>query len=259
MKIEYNGEALEINYIDEGSGKTVLILHGWGTSVEVYRSIINVLSPHMRIIALDMPGFGKSDEPECAFDVCDYAAVVKLFLEKLKVDTLSVIGHSHGGRVSIFLAAEENSKIKYEKIILLDSAGIIAKKNFKTKMKIKTYKIGKAFLSISFIKKLFPDALESFKKKKGSADYSAASDIMRKSLVKCINRDMTPFMPKIKAPTLLIWGENDTATPVSDGEAMEKLIPNAGLVRIKNAGHYCFLDNPVLFRRVLYSFFKIEE
>ena len=61
-------------------------------------------------------------------------------------------------------------------------------------------------------------------------------------------------MPFIKAPSLLIWGENDTATPISDARIMEKLIPDAGLVSFKGAGHYSFLDNPAQFKAVIRSF-----
>ena len=65
---------------------------------------------------------------------------------------------------------------------------------------------------------------------------------MRGILSKVVNEDLQHVMPKIKASTLLIWGENDTATPLKDGQKMEKLIPDAGLVIFKNAGHYAFLD-----------------
>lgn len=69
-----------------------------------------------------------------------------------------------------------------------------------------------------------------------------------------VNRDLTDRLPLIKAPTLLIWGENDTATPVADARKMARLIPDAGLVSFADCGHYSFLDNPGRFRAVLSSF-----
>ena len=77
---------------------------------------------------------------------------------------------------------------------------------------------------------------------------------MRAILSKCVNEDLCHLMPRIKASTLLFWGENDTATPLSDAKRMEKLIPDAGLVTVAGAGHFSFLENPVLFERVLKSF-----
>ena len=73
---------------------------------------------------------------------------------------------------------------------------------------------------------------------------------------KCVNEDLKHVMPKIKAPTLLVWGVEDTATPLSDAKIMEKLIPDAGLVAFDNCGHYSFLDNPIGFKAVIKSFFK---
>ena len=77
-------------------------------------------------------------------------------------------------------------------------------------------------------------------------------------LSKCVNEDLKHVMPLIKAPTLLIWGENDTATPLSDAKTMEKLIPDAGLVSFPGCGHYSFLDNPVGYKAVIKEFLKNE-
>ena len=80
--------------------------------------------------------------------------------------------------------------------------------------------------------------------------------MMRAILSKVVNEDLKNVMPLIKAPTLLIWGENDTATPLKDAKIMEKIIPNAGLVSFPGCGHYSFLDNPMGFSAVLQSFLK---
>ena len=82
--------------------------------------------------------------------------------------------------------------------------------------------------------------------------------MMRAILSKCVNEDLKHVMPLIKAPTLLIWGENDTATPLSDAKTMEKLIPDAGLVSFPGCGHYSFLDNPVGYKAVIKEFLKNE-
>ena len=96
--------------------------------------------------------------------------------------------------------------------------------------------------------------IEAERARRGSADYAAASPMMRSILSKCVNEDLKRALPSIKAPTLLIWGENDTATPLSDAKTMERLIPDAGLVSFPGCGHYSFLDNPVQFAAVLRSF-----
>ena len=67
---------------------------------------------------------------------------------------------------------------------------------------------------------------------------------MRQTMVRLVNDDMTPYVDGIKAPTLLIWGDGDTATPLYMAEKLEKLIPDCGLCVIKGAGHWSFVERP---------------
>ena len=78
--------------------------------------------------------------------------------------------------------------------------------------------------------------------------------MMRRILSRVVNEDLTDRLPLVKASTLLVWGENDTATPLKDAQVMERMIPDAGLVSFPGCGHYSFLDNPVQFAAVLRSF-----
>ena len=135
----------------------------------------------------------------------------------------------------------------------MDSAGILPKNKKKT-MKTRVYKTLKVIVGNNITKKVFPNALENLKKKFGSEDYRNASPMMRNVLVKVVNEDLEPLLPTIKQSTLLIWGTNDTATPLSDAKIMEKLIPDAGIVEVKGAGHYSFLEQPQLVNAVLDSF-----
>lgn len=79
---------------------------------------------------------------------------------------------------------------------------------------------------------------------------------MQQILVKSVNEDVKWLMPQIKAPVLLVWGENDTATPVSNGQLMEKLMLDAGLVVLKNAGHFAYLDKYNEFIIIISNFLK---
>ena len=117
--------------------------------------------------------------------------------------------------------------------------------------------MGKNVLNLRVVKKLFPDALNKFQSNSGSADYKSASPLMRQTMVRVVNEDLTHIFPKVTPSTLLIWGENDTATPVSDAELMEKMMPDAGKVVLKGCGHYSFIDDMYTFNRVLASFMNI--
>lgn len=259
LELELYGEKLNIHYIDEGAGDAILLLHGWGARGETYRCIIDMLTPYFRVIAPDMPGFGASAEPSFAYDSEHYAGFVNAFLQKLGIESASLIGHSHGGRTALFFAADEKRTIRIPKMVLFDSAGLIRKKSLKQKLKIFRYKVAKKMFGNSLVKRLLPDLLETMRKKNGSADYAAASPIMRQSMVKVIHESVRSRLSQIKVPTLLIWGEEDTDTPLSHAYILQKELPDCGLVKIPSGNHFSFLSDPLLVRRVLYSFFDIIE
>ena len=261
MKAEIDG--LNINYRDEGQGPLLLLLHGWGSNVDLFDGIFKFASKKYHVVGMDMPGFGKSDEPKEPWEVSDFTEFVIHFIQKLypKEKDIIFLGHSMGGRVIIkMLGNTQGTKLSFNvpKIILTDSAGIKPTPSKKQSFRTRRYKFYKNLLIKTRIAKLFPATIESLQKKFGSADYAAASPIMRASLVKVVNEDLSPYMPNIKMPALLIWGDKDTATPLSDGQKMEKLMPEAGLAVIPGAGHYSFLDNMYMYNKILGSFLNIE-
>ena len=257
MELNFKGDKLNINLIDEGEGDAVVVLHGWGARADLYRTVINPLVSHYRVIAPDFPGFGKSTEPSFPYSIEDYAEFVSALLKELGIDKAHIIGHSHGGRTCLELATA-NYGFEIGKIVLLDAAGIPVKKKLSKRIRIRTYKILKGIVTFAPIKKMFPDALDNLKKKFGSADYAAASDIMRQSMVKVLPCDYTNKLYLIKNSSLLIWGENDTDTPISCAKVLEKGIKDAGLVTIPKAGHFSFAEAPLLTSNVLKSFFNIK-
>lgn len=248
---------IRVNYEVMGQGQTVLLLHGWASSLEPYRRLMNQLSAKYRVIALDFPGMGGSQEPNEPWDVDGFADFVLAFLEQFRLDRLSLVGHSYGGRVIIKLA---NRQLPFaiDKIVLIDSAGIKPPASKKKSLRQRIYKLGKWFLSLKPVAKCFPGALEKLRVRFGSADYAAASPMMRQCLVRAVNEDLSHLLPGIHAPTLLVWGDLDTATPISDARQMEKAIPNAGLAVIPGTGHFSFVENPQLFARIMASYFGLE-
>lgn len=247
---------LNINYTDRGEGDIVVVLHGWGSNITLHEHMIGVLERKYRVLAMDMPGFGESEEPKESWCVDDYVDFVLEFLKEYAPERVTFMGHSFGGRVIIKLCSRE-LPFEITKVVLIDSAGVMPKKTFKQKAKQKLYKATKSVYSSAAVQKMFPDALENLRKRSGSADYNAASPIMRQTLVRVVNEDLQSLMPNVKAPTLLVWGTLDDATPLSDALIMEKLMPEAGLVKFEGAGHYSFLECREQFGRVLASFMNI--
>ena len=254
-----NVRGIPVHFCDQGSGSVVLFLHGWGSRFSAFQGPIERTSAYYRVLALDLPGFGESGEPPEAWGVDDYADFVLAFLAELQVEEAILVGHSFGGRIAVKLAARQERPLRIPKMVLVDSAGIRPAFTLKKRLRSLIYKLGRGLLSMPFLRERRPDLLEGWRTRWGSADYRDATPRMRECLVKVVNEDLTPCLPQIPCPTLLVWGEHDTATPVADARIMEKLIPDAGLVVLKNAGHYSFLDQSYAFGRILDSFLNIDR
>ena len=245
---------ISVNYIDEGEGIPVIFLQGWGTNIDLYKKVTDKISTLTRVIALDLPGFGKTSEPPIPWSVDEYTDFVMEFIKVLKLKKVILMGHSFGGRVIIKLMSKLKKEFEVEKIVLLDSAGVKPKTTLKKQIKQKWFKMCKRVASSKLVRKISPGIVEKMQKKHGSADYRNATPLMRQVLVKAVNEDLTNLLSNIKVPTLLVWGDQDTATPLEDARVMEKLIPDAGLVVLKNTGHYSFLEDFYTFSRVMDSF-----
>ena len=248
-------DSIAVNYIDEGDGEVVLLLHGWGANITLYSGIIQVLSQNHRVIALDMPGFGRTPEPPEPWCVDDYVNFVIKFIASFELRRFSIVVHSFGGRVFFKMNVRENLPFTIERAVLIDSAGILPKKSFKQRVSLRCYKAARAVMSTKVLHFLYPDAVDNMRRRRGSADYNSATPTMRATLVKVVNEDLEPFIHLVKCPTLLIWGDQDTATPLSDAKRMEELIPDAGLVVCEGAGHFSFAEQAPKVHAALAAFF----
>lgn len=256
MEREIEAKGIKIHYEETGdpTGVPVVIMHGWGCDHTTVRSIAAILEPGMRVINIDLPGHGKSQEPEEVWGVEEYTRCIEEVISKLQLNSPILIGHSFGGRVSILLSSRNPIK----KIVLVDAAGVKPHHSLKWYWKVYCFKAIKRLYLLIYGKEKGMRKIEEMRNRKGSADYRNASPMMKRILSKCVNEDLKHVMPQIQASTLLVWGENDTATPVSDAKTMERLIPDAGLVSFPGCGHYSFLDNPIGFKAVLKEFLKNE-
>lgn len=257
MEITVN--QIPVHYLDEGDPKApaVLLLHGWGVDGSIYHLITDHLSAYCRVIVPDLPGFGKTPEPAVPYCPDDYADFVLAFLQALGIDNVICIGHSNGGRVLLHLLSRPDLPITVRKAVLIDSAGLPAHHSLTYYIKVYSFKTVKALFSLPLLRDLFPNAVENARKKRGSADYQAASPLMRQSMVIALNTDATPLLSKIRASVLLIWGKDDTATPLADGKKMEQQIPDAGLATL-SGGHWAFAEQFGQCSRILDAFLKQE-
>lgn len=254
MQIEIDGK--KINYEKEGQGYPVILLHGWLASLETMKPLANSLKENFTVYNIDIIGFGKSQLPDKPYSTNDFGNFLQKLLQKLNIENPILIGHSNGGRMIINSVGRK--LVKAKKIILIDSAGIKPKRKPNYYIKVYTFKLCKNILKVLPNTKGIQNAREKLIKKFSSEDYKNSPEVLRKTMSIILNEDQKENLKNIDAPTLLIWGECDTATPISDAKIMEKLIPDAGLVSYPNSGHYSYIENLPACNLVIKEFLKQE-
>ena len=238
MQIKVQG--LNVNYIQYGRGKDILLLHGWGQNIDMMKPLGDAFCENHRITIIDFPGFGKSDEPKEAWTIDKYSLMLEDFVKQVGIKKPIIMGHSFGGRVAIRYSSRNN----IEKLVLFGSPCIRLQEELPLKVRVL-----KKMKTLPGMNKLG----EYMKQFIGSRDYKAASPIMRETLVHVVNEDLSKYAREIEEPTLLIWGEQDDEAPVSDAKELEKLMMDAALIILPGT-HYAYLENLARVITILNSF-----
>jgi len=243
---------LLINYARSGSGQVVVLLHGWGDRASGMLSLQQVLDKKFDVIIPDLPGFGGSQMPNGAWGLDDYAAFIAAFLKKLEIrKTYALIGHSNGGAIAI--RGLDGGQLVAEKLILLASAGI--RGTYKGRVKVARYitKLGK-----TLSKPLPLNAKKSLRRK---VYQTIGSDMLiaeqlQETFKKIVTDDIRANAAKLTLPTLLIYGKNDTQTPLNYGETLHGLIKDSRLMILPEAGHFIHLEKRCEVVQLIQEFLK---
>lgn len=250
----------KVAYSVGGKGKPLVILHGWGSSSRVMKPLAKNLLHLRKVYLVDLPGFGKSSEPPEAWGIDDYADMTEAFINTIQAEQVDFLVHSFGGRIILKLLAREGIKTSIGKVLITGGAGMKPKIRWKVYFKKNLAKL----LKLPFF--ILPDSLRNrglerlrktaLWKKLGSSDYSKLSGVMRGTFVKSVNEHLDDLLPVIDHEILLLWGENDDATPLYQAQRMDTGLKNSALVVIDGAGHYAFLDKPKQFASIAEAYFK---
>ena len=228
--------------------KSIIILPGWGNTRKTFDCIINYFKSNYTVYIFDYPGWGNSKIPKKELTIYDYAETIKKFIIKNKINNPIIIAHSFGGRIASIL--ETYYKIKIDKMILIDIAGIKPKKTIKKYIREKIYKL---------LKRIFKNN-EKAKKKLfsifASTDYQELPKEMHKTFKNIINEDLTKYFKHIQSECLLIWGKLDTATPIKDGYKISKLIKNSAIIIYPNGNHFPYIQYPEQTNKIIECFLK---
>lgn len=236
-----------------GDGQPVLALHGWAGSVKSFWPVAERLAPQgYQVHLIDLPGFGQSDLPPQVWGVEDYMRFVVAYLDDCQLSRVAVLGHSFGGRIGLVLAAEHPARIS--KMVLADAAGLRPSLSLSQRTRNLLARTTRQTLNGLKLETLRARLQDSYNRRYASEDYLSAGPL-RDTFLRVIEQDLTPYAKRIQTPTVLVWGSQDTETPLWQGRRLEQLIPDAGLIVFEGAGHFSYLDRLHDFVRIVDHFF----
>ena len=247
-RIEINGK--ELSYKVAGTGKPLLIIHGWGASSNTWMNLVEEMSGKgFQLIIPDLPGFGKSSEPDSNWGSEEYTNCILELIKRLDLKDFYLLGHSFGGGIALKIATRE----KVSKLILCDAAIVreerldLRQKISKTISRVGSKLISKNFPGYRFLEK-------AVYRLAGVNDYYRASPVMKEVFKKVINEDLSFLLDKVSCPCLIIWGGDDKATPLVDAHYMNKEIKDSELKVISGARHNPYKTHPKETAEVIINF-----
>ncbi|MDP4011656.1 MAG: alpha/beta hydrolase [Candidatus Roizmanbacteria bacterium] len=230
----------KVHYKKNGSGAPLIFVHGWGGSLYSLHALASLASKDFTAYIIDLPGFGKSDNPPEHWGIEGYGELVKLFIEKIIQKKPQYIGHSFGGEIGIYLASHFPQTI--DTLTLCNSS-------FKRQNKIS--KIAQMSKWIPKDSNLILKLIYPYIKKLYYTLIRKQSDLMKyphleKNFRKIVTQDLSPDTKNIKHKTLVLWGELDTYTPVIWAYELQKNIKNSRLFVFPDVGHDLPIRHPDL-------------
>jgi pimeloyl-ACP methyl ester carboxylesterase len=229
----------------------ILILHGWGSSIDAWITVSQRLKEHgFGVTAVDLPGFGETDPPPSAWSVQAYADFVLAFLQVIALRPYVLLGHSFGGRIAIVLASQPSSAP--EALVLTGSAGVPPVLSLRQKAVSQLATLGRAILPPTVLDR----SRRAFYRITRVRDQTRLRPVMRETMNLVVRQDLTPLLSKITTPTLLAWGADDVVTPVADGELMHRVIRSSRYAVIPNTGHRAPYERAEVFVGLVTAFLQ---
>ncbi len=231
-------------------GEPVLLLHGWGSNAGLMRPLAFALQDAYRVYNIDLPGHGQSPVPPEPWGIPEHAQLVEAFINQVIGQAPHFVGHSNGGRISLYMASDPDLQKHIQSLSLISPSGVKPRRTMKYHFK----KTLASSLKAPF--RLFPSKLRNYGldwlrhtliwRMLGSSDYSQLKGVMREVFVKTVNCLLDDRLNLIDKPTLLFWGTEDTAISRHQMDVLLHQIKGSELVPLEGAGHYGHLDQPAI-------------
>jgi pimeloyl-ACP methyl ester carboxylesterase len=247
----FGHEQLHLETSGPEAGEPVLLLHGWGSSAQLMRPVVEALADRYRVYNLDLPGHGLSPPPPEPWGVPEHAALVARFIEETVGRPVTIAGHSNGGRIALYLASDPEQARLVRRLVLISPSGITPRRGWRYYARKYTARTLKAPFEL-LPGRLRQEGLDWLRhtfvwQLLGSSDYRQLTGVMRETFVKTVNCHLDDRVARIRVPVLLFWGDRDEAVSRHQMSVLERAIADAGLVVLPGAGHYGYLDDPATF------------
>lgn len=267
-------EGTNISYIEKGEGNPLVLVHGIPTSSFLWRGMIEALSTHGRVIALDLPGFGFSDPPPNGdYSISNYAGIFEAFLEALSIEKATLVCHDYGGPIALTYALRNPEK--YDRLIIFDTFLHRDLPPFPFTMKVARIR---PFGEI--IMRFWGEDIARWGLEEGVMDKSRISDRlvqryympdgnpdkMNETMLGTLRVDyaedlkfIEQNLKTIQKPTLILWGEGDTFLPLSLGNRIHEDIAGSKMETLPDCGHFIQEDQPKRATEIVEEFLNSQE
>jgi len=242
----------EIVYLEGGHGETILMLHGFGANKDNWTRFAKFICPAYHVVALDLPGFGESTCLEGAsYSMVDQAKRLNRFADAVGLKKFHIVGNSMGGHI-----AARYTVMFPERVLtlgLFDSAGVrspvpseMAKRLSKGEPNpLVAGSVDEFDRLIKFVFSTPPDIPRFVKKL--LVEEAQRHKLSNERIFKQLSTEtgaLEPDLPKIKAPTLVLWGDHDRVLDVSCVQILEKGLPHCTTVIMHECGHVPMIERP---------------
>ncbi|MEF8817856.1 MAG: alpha/beta hydrolase [Salinibacter sp.] len=238
----------------------VLLLHGWGRSLHDLRPLAQALTDAYWTHAVDLPGHGASPPPPEPWGVPEHAQLVHDYIRREIQSRVTVVGHSNGGRIALYMAGTAKHASAVNRLALVSPSGVEPERSWAYRTRSGLATALKA--PVQALPAPLQAPAEDWLRHSlvwqwlGSDDYNAQDGVMRETFVKTVNDHLDEELERVRVPTLLFWGTEDDAVSRRQMDVMKTKIDDCGLVELEGAGHFGHLDQPDTVRAGLRHFLE---
>ncbi len=261
-------DGLRLCYQERGQGETVLILPGLATSIDFWQLNVPVLAEQYHVIAVDPPGFGKSDKPDVSYDLLWMRDRLLSFMDAKGIRRTSLIGGSLGGHLALLIALEQPERV--DKLVLMGSSGAWPPPGFLLAGGL--YALWNDAVVTDHLRRNWPDIYSKMfirqtpvtqamfryqmAVRADAARYAPEGRASSRALRSIFFHSCLDRLGRVRQPTLLIWGARDCIHLHSEARSLRQGLPDARLVIVPDAAHEVMVDQPAVFNDLVTTFLR---